>query len=80
MQQMKKQPRLFWLLMTNAVLMLIFSFAGFDRIANILLWVGLVLFPIYWIQMLFYVKNANKVASVFYRIKWRNIFTKKKSD
>jgi hypothetical protein len=77
MQQMKKQPRLFWLLITNAVLMLIFSFAGFDRIANILLWVGLFLFPIYWIQMFFYVKNANKVASRFYKIKLRDVFKKK---
>jgi hypothetical protein len=77
---MKKRPRLFGFLMIVTVLMLILSFAGFEEAANILFWIGAILFPICWIQMFFYVKNANKVASRFYKIKLRDIFKKKESD
>jgi hypothetical protein len=80
MQQIKKKPKLFYILIIYNLIVIGVSFFENKILTGCMVKIGLVLFVVLWIQMFFYVRHSNKVASRFYGIKWRNIFTRKKSD
>ncbi len=80
MHQIKKKPKSFYFLMIYILLTIILSFLENKALTGGMVKIGGIFFVIVWIQMFFYVKNANKVASRFYKIKLRDIFKKKESD
>jgi hypothetical protein len=80
MQQMKKRPKLLWIVIFHAVVTNIVAWMGYNDVAAIMVKIGIIMFVILWIQMFFYVRYANKVASKFYGIKWRNLFKKNGVD